>query len=218
MSNSDRVTSVLIEMNRTAAERLSLLQPPIRELPEQQDVCFEVLDQLLDGAPGGLQLRQTQLQVNDALAKDFPGLGGVDLTLEDDDHPIALIELKFGSDKLWNSAWDICKLALALRKKVGDRAFMVGGAPLDSWQRERQGPDLFEDAEHSTETLLSDYANCFRRWETVPVRLPEMIQVETVDAVSFEAGDCAYEMRLVEVLDGGSGWLEVHDGLGLRTE
>jgi hypothetical protein len=205
-------------MNRSAAQRLSGVQPPIREVPEQQTECFEILASLLDGAPGELQLRETQLPVDRFLSNDFPGLGGVDLTIERDDEPIALIELKFGSDTLWNSVWDLCKLALALRSGVGERGFMLGGAPLTSWEKERQGPDLFTDADYSTEALLLSYANCFRLWSTAPLRLPSTVRVESIDTVRFTNEDVPYEMRLVEVIDEGSDWLEISDEIGLRPE
>ena len=218
MTTKDQVTDLLVEMNRTAAARLSELEPPIREVPEQQDVCFDVLTTLLAESPDGLRLRQTQLPVAELLGDDFPGLGGVDLTLERGERPAALIELKFGADTLWNSVWDLCKLALAIRKGVSRRAFMVGGAPLPSWQNERQGPDLFEDADYSTESLLEGYANCFRQWDSAPVRLPSGIGVGLIDTVTFKSGDETYEMRLVEVFDRESDWLRIHDGLELRAK
>jgi hypothetical protein len=218
MTSTDVITEILVEMNRSAAKRLSGMESPIRETPEQQTVCFDLLGELLHGAPSGLRLRSTQLQVAELLDDDFPGLGGVDLTIENDDGPAALIELKFGIDTLWNSVWDLCKLALALRNQVAERAYMLGGAPPDSWDRERQGPDLFVDAEFSTVSLLTNYANCFRQWKTAPLRLPSTIRVGTVDSVAFTSGDSDYEMRLVEVFDDGSDWLEVHDGLGLRPD
>ena len=132
MNGPDQLTEVLVEMNGEAARRLGTVKPPIREVPEQQAECFDILSGLLEGTPGGLCLRETQLPVREVLSDDFPGLGGVDLTIERDNEPVALVELKFGSDTLWNSVWDLCKLALALRHEVGERGFMLGGAPLTS--------------------------------------------------------------------------------------
>jgi hypothetical protein len=213
----DKLNSLMAETNREAAQLLAGRSGRLREMPEQQADFTTALGLLIereDRETMMLSLRPTQLPVGELLSDDFPGLGGVDLTVEREGSPFALIELKFGRDTLWNSVWDLCKLALALRRGVGSRAFMAGGAPLRSWDRERQGPDLFESATYETGSLLIAYANCFRHWPTAPERLPSRIGVAIVDTVRFENDEGQYEMRIVEVFDPGSAWIEVAQELG----
>jgi hypothetical protein len=214
----DTLTARLIYMNRTGAGYLARRTPPIREVPEQQTDYFAALKYVLTDEPEGLKVRPTQLPVAKQLGDDFPGLGGVDLTVEREEQPVALIELKLGKDKLWNSVWDLCKLVLALRHGVGKRAFMVGGAPIEAWENEKQGPDLFEDADYKTADVLARYSNCFRLWPTAPQRLPADIRVETLDVSPCAVADFKYEIRLVEVLDNGSDWLEISDAMRLTSE
>ena len=74
------------------------------------------------------------------------------------------------------------------------------------------------DTTYSTDELLSSYANCFRLWNTAPLRLPSGIRVETIDTVEFTNEDVPYEMRLVEVFDEGTEWLEISDEMRLRPD
>jgi hypothetical protein len=207
---ADYIPSILSDTNRRAARSLSDREPPIREVPEQQADCHAALVARLSDNPYGLAVRDTQLPVGKMLAPKFPGLGGVDLTIEREGSPQTLIELKLGTDTLWNCAWDLAKLALALRQGIAERAFMVGGAPVARWDRERQGPELFAPYRWPTEVFLARYRNCFRLWQPPqPKRLPSELRVEAIDRVEFESGGERWEMRVIEVVDDGVGWVEI---------
>lgn len=214
----DTISSILSKANQASADLLAERPPPIREVPEQQADWHSALKACLHGSSSGLTARETQLSVGKALAEKFPGLGGVDLTIERDGAPEALIELKLGKDKLWNCAWDLTKLALALRAGIAPRAFMVGAAPISSWKRERQGPDLFRRGRWATEAFMAQYRNCFRLWATSPARLPSELEVREVHTVSFQSGDEDYEMRVVEVIDDSAGWVGIDDDLVGRVQ
>ena len=87
----DTLTARLIYMNRIGAFSLGDRPPPVREMPEQQADYFAALESVLSDKPEGLGVRQTQLPVAQQLNDDFPGLGGVDLTVERDGQPVALM-------------------------------------------------------------------------------------------------------------------------------
>ena len=84
-------------------------------------------------------------------------------------------------------------------------------------EKEKQGPDLFADAEYETAEVLARYANCFRLWPTAPQRLPADIRIEVLDSSHFVSGSTHYDARLVEVFDEGSQWLEIDDS-GAATD
>lgn len=214
---NDALAALMGKANGLVAEALASQPPPLREVPEMENAYDAALRACVP-AIAGLQVRETQLQVGRELSADFPGLGGVDLTLEQADGPIALIELKLGRDTLWNCAWDLAKLSLCLRHGIAQRAFMIGAAPMESWQRERQGPGLFEaPGEWDTAAFLEQYANCFRLWKSAPHRLPSRLRSRRIDSVKFTNSGVDYLMTIVEVLADGAGWVEIDGDLRAST-
>lgn len=137
----------------------------------------------------------------------FQGVGAVDIVISDQPkgRPTALVECKWSvdakRDKIFESAWDAVKLALAAAKHDA-KAWLVTGAPARSWKM-TETPDLFADGRvDSSELWARDlYARGPNGGTTVGgdceaggrgnmfTHAPEMLYVRRIAEVELSASD-----------------------------
>ncbi|MGA7435538.1 MAG: hypothetical protein WBW44_07955 [Solirubrobacterales bacterium] len=203
------INSAVVATNQHAAALLARRHSPIREKPEQLDDFRTALRLALKDNPYGFVARAAQLQVRARLAPAFPGLDPVDLAIEQQGVPKILFEMKLGRKEVADAAWDLCKLAVALREDVTRRAFMVGAAARSERAGEGSGLALFDTRRWEAYRLLASYRNSFEKRSTVPRKLPLEIRTELIDAVRFRNGSVEYEMRLIEVSLGNREYVPV---------
>jgi hypothetical protein len=138
----------------------------------------------------------------------WPNVGRIDLQL-----PGRVgLELKWcrSGDTLANCAWDIAKLATALRENRLAQGMVVAGAPAAHWNAPHPGVELFEDDLFESEALVSRYASWWRFWcndvSTRPIRLPAAIAVSASERLQVDLGGTGYELRVAQVTVADSTW------------
>lgn len=144
---------------------------------------------------------------------EWSGVGPVDVSLLDQHGAAAaFLELKWGSNALYNCIWDLPKMSVALALGQAPRAYLIAGAPADGW-RTADGAELFGSGVWSVAELLSKYAKHWKFWrgdvKTHPVSLPTTTETQSVTAAPMEVRGEAWELRCVEVVGAGRDWLDV---------
>jgi hypothetical protein len=144
---------------------------------------------------------------------EWPGVGPVDVSLLDKEGvPAAFLELKWGSNTLYNCIWDLPKMGVALAKQHTRGAYLVAGAPTGEWKN-ADGAELFHAGDWSVAQLLVKYGKYWKFWkddvETHPVSLPARIETQPVRAVPTVVRGDEWELRCVEVTAADGNWLNV---------
>jgi hypothetical protein len=147
----------------------------------------------------------------------WPGVGKVDLelTVRDDDHGCERYWIEVKWHDLWNSPWDVAKLALALREGLCDRALLIAAAPASEWQK--PGAEFFGRGRWDMATdVLGVHRRSWLYWKkavkTRPLRLRSA--VETVSASRHFAVKEPFEgwsVRAAELGVDPAGWIEVDE-------
>jgi hypothetical protein len=160
------------------------------------------LEMMLEGALRALDLnplRQVPLRLSDSWVGQ---VGGVDLGIRGEDGSLALIELKWDRRTLAACAWDAMKLAAALHRRQGDRAFLVAGSP--NFDPPLRGHELLGEGLFSPSALHSKYAREFERWrgdvQNRPSRVPAGWRLLPLHSSSLRRREVDWEIRLSELI------------------
>jgi len=130
--------------------------------------------------------------------EDFPGVGPVDIALEDDrGAPIALVELKWGPN-LHACAWDMAKLALCASSD-GIPGLLVAAAREEEWVN--PGHELFDARSWRLDTLLTRFGSWFAYWandvQCRPKRLPATWRTRDRMTIPFDLEGEPWELRAI---------------------
>lgn len=152
---------------------------------------------------------------------DWPGrVFGPDVVIAHADQPgyLGFAECKWcREDKIFETLWDLPKLAVALRHAHAEHGYLVVGAPADPWGRGGLCAELIADGSWSTRELFERYR---RAWQWLlkdtkagPAQLPAAVETALVAAVPMHLADAPdWELRAVRVTAPGEGWIALHDG------
>jgi hypothetical protein len=121
------------------------------------------------------------------------------------------------ADKIYETLWDLLKLALALRRTHADHAYLIVGAPAEPWGHGGLGADLIADGTWPARELFERYA---RGWQWLldetkarPAQLPALVETTLVAAVPMHLADAPdWELRAVRVIAPGEQWIALQDG------
>lgn len=144
----------------------------------------------------------TQLKL---LLPEWPRLGSVDLAVTWPNADRILVELKCGTnrDSLGPCIWDAAKLALALLRGEGTRAYQLAGAPEASWKRPIRGCELLGDGRWTATEYREVYLDWWRHWEKQadpqPSDLPAAIETVEIGVFPFSVAGQAWELRVSRV-------------------
>jgi hypothetical protein len=152
---------------------------------------------------------------------DWTGrLFGPDVVVAYADRPgyLGFAECKWcREDKIFETLWDMLKLAGALRRTHAEHAYLIVGAPAEPWGRGGLGADLIADGSWQTRELLERYERAWR-WllqatKARPTQLPATVETALVARVPIHVADAAdWELRAVGVSAPGEAWVPCEDG------
>jgi hypothetical protein len=131
-------------------------------------------------------------------------VGPLDLSVDSLAGPRA-IELKWGGSELAACAWDTVKLTTALAESQVARAYLVAGAPTDTWQALGRGAELFEWRSWEIDGLLRAFARDFAYWRTDVANFPRLLQRKWESRELFRSptrltvGGIGFEVRATEL-------------------
>jgi hypothetical protein len=120
-------------------------------------------------------------------------------------------------DTIFETFWDLFKLATALRRTQADRAYLVVGAQAEPWARGGLCADLINTGSWQTRELFERYR---RAWEWLlkdtkarPAQLPDTVDTELVAQVPIHlANGPDWELRAVSLCTPGEAWVPFEDG------
>lgn len=136
----------------------------------------------------------------------WPSAGPFDLGVLRADGERALFELKWwGADpaKRYETLWDACKLASAVRHGLAAEAYLVAGAPAAAWWPGDDMTGLYESGEHDIEALCSIATS----WWTSPKHdetvVPALVHTTPIArSVPLELAGTRHELRCCAVAPG----------------
>lgn len=135
----------------------------------------------------------------------WPAGGVFDVSVLRADGGRALFELKWwgaSPAKRYETLWDACKLASAVRHGLAAEAYLVAGAPAAVWWPGDELTELYETGEHDVETLCAistTYWTSPAHDETV---VPALLRTTRIAGVPLERGETRYELRCSAVVPG----------------
>ena len=144
----------------------------------------------------------------------WPRLGDVDIALVEPDIAPAFLELKCGAgrDALGACAWDLLKLALAVRMGTCSAGYLVAATESAGWEAGIDGAELFEAGAWQATELRERYGSWFRSYESrddPPIlRVPAAGSLEPVGEASFGIAGTPWSLRISRVLVDGESWQE----------
>lgn len=148
----------------------------------------------------------------------WPGVGRVDIELVSkgsEGVERTWIEVKWHD--LWNCAWDLPKMALALREGLCQRALLIAAAPEKEWLK--PGGEFFSTAEWdvASQVMLAHRSSWLywkRQVKTHPLRLPAKARTQLVaepDAFTVP-GHLRWSLRAVHVhVDHDRSWIAIDE-------
>ena len=130
-------------------------------------------------------------------------LGGFDLAIVVDDS-LVVAETKWADGNLYESMWDIFKLASALAITRVDAAVAIYGAPAKHWERADSCARLFEDREISCWSLIrhfpKEWAKNLAGSSARPLAIPSRIDLTLLSQGAVEVLGKAWQVRAVGVV------------------
>lgn len=158
---------------------------------------------------GELVLTEAKIGVPDWTSN----LGGFDLSLVDATGELAVAETKWADGNLWESIWDLLKLASAATMPRVCAAFAIYGAPLKHWEKPAPTADLFSGGIYHARDVIENYPKqwreCLAGSTARPRAVPLEISIDPVSSSQVEVGGKPWLVNLVEVIPGGvTTWLE----------
>ena len=145
---------------------------------------------------------------------EWPRIGDVDALIGQQEAAPVFVELKCGStpDALCACAWDLAKLALALRTARASEAYLVAGAPSDLWEAGMRGAEFFSERREHAENLNERFGDWWEKWERLgdplPLRVPAATDTVPAGRADFAVGDTPWSLRLSRVIVPTSDWYE----------
>lgn len=129
-------------------------------------------------------------------------LGGFDIAMVADDS-LVVAETKWADGNIYESLWDIFKLASALAIDRVDAAVAIYGAPAKHWERPDSCARLFEDRELACWSLIrhfpKEWAICLAGSSARPLAIPPFVDVALVGREQTEVAGKLWEVRAVRV-------------------
>jgi hypothetical protein len=130
-------------------------------------------------------------------------LGGFDLAIVVDD-ALVVAETKWADGNLYESMWDIFKLASALSIPRVDAAVAIYGAPTKRWARPDSCARLFEDRDILTPKLVrhfpKDWATNLAGSSAQPQAIPVLISAKLIECEPVEVLGKGWEVRAIQLL------------------
>jgi hypothetical protein len=120
-------------------------------------------------------------------------------------------------DTVFETLWDLLKLAVALRGPHAQHGYLVVGAPAEPWGRGGLCAELIGDGSWPVRELLQRHRRALQ-WllkgsQARPSQLPEIVQTALVAAVPMHLANTPdWELRAVRVVAPGDDWIALHDG------
>jgi hypothetical protein len=120
-------------------------------------------------------------------------------------------------DKIYETLWDLLKLAGGLCRTRADHAYLVVGAPAVPWGGGGVGADLIADGACQTRELFERYRRAcewlLKETKARPNHLPAAVETRLLAAVRMHLADAPYwELRVVSVSVLGETWVPCEDG------
>jgi len=120
-------------------------------------------------------------------------------------------------DKIYETLWDLLKLAVALARTHAEHAYLIVGAPAEPWGRGGLCAELIADGAWTARELFEHYR---RAWQWLlkatracPDRVPAAIETALLAAVPMHLADAPdWELRAVRIGVPGDEWVALADG------
>lgn len=133
-------------------------------------------------------------------------LGGFDLSFVNTTGELAVAETKWADGNLWESIWDLLKLASAARMPRVCAAFAIYGAPLEHWEKPVPTAELFTGGIYQARDVIDNYPKhwreCLAGSTARPEGVPLEISIDPVTSSRVEIGGTPWLVQLVEVIPG----------------
>jgi hypothetical protein len=160
---------------------------------------------------GELVVTEAKIGIPDWSAK----VGGFDLALVSDKGQLVIAETKWADGKLYESIWDLLKLANAQTMTRVLSAFAIYAAPLRHWEKRVATADLFEPGIYDSVDLIAAFAGKWAKMLKTNNAWPRGVPVDftTAPIAAFQTFvlGVPWEVRIVEVVAGDI-WTWLEDG------